>query len=86
MGSECEFSVEDEGAGIPKGKEGRIFEGFLQGQKDPGSPGGMGLFIVKAVVEAHGGRVWADCPGDGRGAAFHFTLPMNREGGKLKSG
>ena len=41
---------------------------------------GLGLPIVKRLVEAHGGRIWAESPGEGKGATFTFTLPRKRPG------
>ena len=37
---------------------------------------GLGLFISKGIVEAHGGKMWAENNADGRGAAFFFSLPI----------
>jgi signal transduction histidine kinase len=38
---------------------------------------GLGLFISKSIIEAHGGRIWAENNPDGRGAIFFFTLPLS---------
>lgn len=69
-------SVRDRGPGIPPDQLARVFDKFYRGQTPGGAPGGagLGLAICKGIVEAHGGRIWAEnCP-DG-GAAFVFTLP-----------
>ncbi|MEO9363599.1 MAG: HAMP domain-containing sensor histidine kinase, partial [Nitrososphaera sp.] len=71
------FSVEDNGMGIPADKVDRLFEKFYQidttaKRKFGGS--GLGLPISKGIVEAHGGRIWADQKYRG-GAAIRFTLP-----------
>ena len=39
---------------------------------------GLGLFISKSIIEAHGGKMWAENNSDGRGATFYFTLPMQK--------
>jgi signal transduction histidine kinase len=73
--SECGqvlISVSDTGAGLPAGKADDIFNAFFT-TKPQGS--GMGLAISKSIVESHGGRIWATGNG-GRGATFHFTLPV----------
>lgn len=68
-------TVEDTGEGLPAGAAGRLFERFWRG--DParsGSGSGLGLAIARGLVEAHGGRIWAeDRPGGG--ARISFTLP-----------
>jgi two-component system sensor histidine kinase KdpD len=65
--------VTDDGPGLPPGEEQRVFEKFF---RRSGSRGGfgLGLAICRAVVEAHGGRIWAES-GRPRGAMFCFTLP-----------
>jgi len=65
------FSVSDTGVGLPKETMDQIFSAFFT-TKPQGS--GMGLAISRAIVESHGGRLWATA-NDGRGATFHFTLP-----------
>ena len=72
------ISVRDEGVGIPPEKLDRIFERFYQ--VDPSTTrrfGGMGLglALVKEIVERHGGRVWAESQGTGKGARFTVVLP-----------
>ena len=69
-------TVRDHGPGIPEHDRERIFEKFYRGRATVGQAGGagLGLSICKGIIEAQGGRIWAEnCP-DG-GAAFSFTLP-----------
>jgi signal transduction histidine kinase len=66
-----QISVSDTGVGLPAGTADEIFNAFFT-TKPQGS--GMGLAISHSIVESHGGRLWASSH-DGRGAAFHFTLP-----------
>jgi signal transduction histidine kinase/ligand-binding sensor domain-containing protein len=65
-------SVRDRGSGIPPEMLQRIFEPFVS-TKEHGL--GMGLAICQAIVQAHGGQLWAENNPD-RGATFHFTLPL----------
>lgn len=75
-----EFWVSDTGIGIHPENLVRVFERFYKA--DPsrtGSGTGLGLAICKHVVQAHGGSVWAESGGEGRGATFHFTLRRAEE-------
>ena len=66
--------VKDNGLGIDPQHHQRIFGLFER--LDPGVEGtGIGLALVKRIVEVHGGEVWVESEGTGRGAAFCFTLP-----------
>jgi two-component system sensor kinase FixL len=67
----CEITVTDTGPGIPPDQLDRIFEPFVTAK-----PNGMGigLSISRSIVEAHGGRLWAE--NGARGATFHFTVPL----------
>ena len=67
-----EIAVGDAGHGIPADTLARIFDPFFT-TKPNGM--GMGLAISRTIVEAHGGRLWAENR-DGGGAAFRFTLPI----------
>jgi two-component system, OmpR family, sensor histidine kinase KdpD len=70
-------TVSDHGPGIPAGEEERIFEKFHRVASEGNQGGaGLGLTICRAIVEAHGGRMWADNLPSG-GAAFHFALPLS---------
>ncbi len=74
IGSEAVFSVRDTGAGIPVDKLELIFERFWQvGQHDRRGLG-LGLYISRCLVEAHGGRIWAESE-PGAGSTFYFTVP-----------
>jgi signal transduction histidine kinase len=72
-GEEVVFSVIDSGAGIPPEELPRVFERNRRGARYKSS--GVGLSIAREVLAAHGGRIWAESE-PGRGAAFHFTLPV----------
>ncbi len=72
------ITVSDEGIGIPPDKLERIFEKFYQVDLSTTRRfGGMGigLALCKEIVELHGGRIWAESEGEGRGATFHVVLP-----------
>ena len=75
-----EISVVDEGRGIPTERLPHLFRKFSsQEDDDPGGDTGLGLAICKGIVEAHGGRIWAESEGPGLGARFVFTLPAVEE-------
>ena len=64
------------GPELPVGKEKLIFDKFARGEKESSIPGiGLGLAICRAIVETHGGTIWAENR-DGGGVNFHFTLPL----------
>lgn len=72
--------VKDEGIGIPPAEQERIFERFHRvdnrlARQTPGT--GLGLFLVKAVVEAHNGKVWVDSA-PGKGSTFWVELPVGQ--------
>ena len=70
------FSVSDEGRGIPAESLPHLFRKFSRVQsEDQGGDTGLGLAVCKGIVEAHGGRIWAESDGPGLGARFTFTLP-----------
>jgi signal transduction histidine kinase len=66
-------SVKDTGAGIDSEIIPRLFTKFTS-KSQTGT--GLGLFISKSIIEAHGGRIWAENNKDGKGATFSFTLPL----------
>jgi PAS domain S-box-containing protein len=77
-GREIEISIADSGIGIPREDAERIFEPFIQREnqltrKYPGT--GLGLGLSKHFVELHGGRIWVESGGEGKGATFRFVLP-----------
>lgn len=75
-----ELEVADTGAGIAHNDQDRIFDAFIQGNgATPGGNGacGLGLAISRAIIEAHGGRIWLADPGaPGTGARVRFSLPV----------
>jgi len=73
-GSGVTVEVADRGPGVPSGDEARVFDKFYRAQ-DGGRGVGLGLAICRAIVEAHGGRIWVENRPDG-GAVFRFTLPL----------
>ena len=66
-------SVRDNGSGIDPSIRERMFEKFTT-RSEKGS--GLGLYIAKSIVEAHGGSIWAGNNSDGKGATFAFTMPI----------
>ena len=70
----------DTGIGIRREDLERVFEPFAAIQKPTYIKGtGLGLSVTKGLVEAHGGRIWAESEGEGKGARFTFTLPKRKQ-------
>ena len=65
--------VKDDGRGIDSDLTPKLFQKFVSSPEMGGT--GLGLFISKSIIEAHGGRIWAQ-NNDGKGATFAFTLPL----------
>jgi signal transduction histidine kinase len=71
--------VIDQGSGIAPGEEERIFERFHRSDNrlSRATAGvGLGLYITRSIVEGHGGRIWAESPGPGKGSTFTIVLPI----------
>jgi signal transduction histidine kinase len=77
---EVTIIVSDRGTGIDKGMNGKLFTKFAT-TTDGGT--GLGLYVSKNLVEAHGGKIWAYNNSNGRGATFCFTLPLKSVAGGL---
>jgi signal transduction histidine kinase len=74
------LSVRDEGIGVEAGDLDRIFDRFVQTSGAPvrGHAGlGLGLYVARQIALAHGGNVWAESAGKGRGSTFHLRLPLD---------
>jgi histidine kinase len=80
MNSEVQISIRDTGIGIPPEHLPHIFDRFYRADKSrsrrAGGGSGIGLTIARALVEAHGGRIWAESAGEGEGSTITFTLPI----------
>jgi len=75
------FQVKDRGIGINKKAMSHLFERFYRAEDKLARGGtGLGLFISKQIIEAHGGQIWAESK-VGEGSTFTFTLPLNGKGG-----
>lgn len=72
-----QFTVEDDGPGVPVEKRPTLFERFSNksSSKSPLGSSGLGLYIARRIVNRHGGEIWLESP-PGKGAAFHFTIPQ----------
>jgi signal transduction histidine kinase len=79
-GGEVEVRVSDTGVGIPAEHRENVFERFYQADDDAGRRRfgglGLGLYISRAIIDAHGGRIWAAPNAEaGRGSMFGFRIP-----------
>ena len=74
--------VIDQGVDVTAGEEERIFDRFHRADtrlSRTTTGVGLGLYITRNIVEAHGGRIWAESPGPGRGSTFTFSLPRGND-------
>jgi PAS domain S-box-containing protein len=75
---EIEFSIEDTGIGIPEDQQQNVFKKFFRGSnavKIETEGNGLGLFIVKNIIEAHNGKIWFQSE-EGEGTTCYFNLPL----------
>ena len=73
-GAMVRFVVTDTGSGIAEETLPRIFDRYFKGTDAPRAGTGLGLYIARGIVEAHGGRIWVESAAE-RGSTFAFTLP-----------
>ena len=85
-GAHVVVSVRDEGRGVAPERLPHLFRKYAgAGDGERGIGGGLGLAICKGLVEAHGGRIWAESGGAGQGTRFSFTIPVAEEAGGGRS-
>ncbi|MBI3624453.1 hypothetical protein HY218_02350 [Candidatus Saccharibacteria bacterium] len=83
-----ETTIQDQGVGIPAGVVAHLFDKFYRGHRTAGNVGGtgLGLYLSKAIVNAHGGQIWVQSKEE-QGSTFGFSLvPASRLASELKSG
>jgi PAS domain S-box-containing protein len=82
QGGEAVLTISDNGPGIPDDLLPHVFDLFVQSERtlDRSQGGlGIGLSLVKRLIEMHGGRVSASSPGSGRGSVFEMRLPLSKQ-------
>jgi len=83
------FKVEDTGIGIDPNEVQTLFRKFVRGsgvaQVHTGGSG-LGLFIAQKIIKEHGGQIWAESEGKGKGSRFQFVIPLFKEKKKLTEG
>ena len=83
-GQDVIVEIADRGPGIPPGEEERIFDKFYRIHPTDAGGVGLGLTICRAIIKAHGGRIWA-ANRPGGGSVFRFTLPLEGEPPQVES-
>ena len=81
--SAIQISVTDTGIGIAHEDQERVFEEFYQVRGGPTgkTPGtGLGLSLAERIVEMHGGKIWVESEGEGKGSRFSFMILLRSEG------
>lgn len=79
---EAQVSVTDQGVGLAPEDMPLLFEPFSRAYRQQQVKGtGLGLYVTRGIIDAHGGRIWAESPGPGMGATFAFTLPLKTQAG-----
>ena len=78
-GSDALFTIADSGSGIPASSLPHLFDRFWQAQQTRRAGAGLGLYIAKGIIEAHGGHISVEST-VGKGTTFTFTLPLKRTG------
>ncbi|MCA9375555.1 MAG: GAF domain-containing protein [Candidatus Doudnabacteria bacterium] len=81
------IEVRDTGIGLDEADAQQLFGKFVRaggGAKINANGSGLGLFIIKKIVEAHGGRVWVESDGVGRGSSFFVEIPLRAETAKAE--
>ncbi|MBC8506282.1 MAG: HAMP domain-containing protein [Chloroflexi bacterium] len=79
VGNEIHMSVKDTGIGLPVEHLSNVFTRFYRVDKSrsrAGGGSGIGLTIAKHLIEAHGGRIWVESKGTGKGSTFTFSIPL----------
>jgi len=82
---EIEVQVKDTGIGIPQNQQDKVFTKFFRSgsaMRVETEGSGLGLYIAKNIIEAHGGRIWFNSEG-GRGSTFYFIIPIKEEFGEF---
>ena len=83
VGIQCQeagvqVTVQDQGAGMTEAEIGQLFQLYSRLERTRKIVGnGLGLYLSKGYIEAHGGRIWATSPGPDQGSTFYFTLPCS---------
>lgn len=71
-------AIKDSGVGVSKEDLSQLFSKFkqLKGSDNARKGTGLGLVVTKGIIEAHGGQIWAESPGENMGSTFYFSLPL----------